>query len=166
MYLYSVDLWMKLCALGDREEKSERERERERKRERKEIKGIRRERKKNLEFLQGGCSAAATTVVFQTLEFPPGRRSHHAPQFALRYKLGDRLYPDYGVTRYRARFPNTVAHTMTTLTRDIVECGPLLHGDHACAWVIFIHDIYIYIYMYIYMYACVQNTPQGLAAVA
>lgn len=45
---------------------------------------------------------AATTVVFEALEFPPGCRSHHAHQFALRYKLGDRLYPDYGVTRYRA----------------------------------------------------------------
>lgn len=125
---------MKLCASRDREK--------ERKRK---IKGTRRERKKNLGFPRGGCcSAAATTVVFQTLEFPPGCRSHHAHQFALRYKLGDRLYPDYGVTRYRAVFECGGTHD--DADPPIVEHGYrglLFTVDRACAWVKFVRDAYV-----------------------
>lgn len=56
------------------------------------------------DFLRAvGCYAVAVAPLsFYLSSFHPGRRSsHHAHQFALRYKLRDRLYPDYGVTRYR-----------------------------------------------------------------
>jgi len=109
-----------------------RARERERKRE---IKGIRWEKKKNLRFPRGSCcSVAATTVVFQALVFLPGRRSHHAHQFALRYKLSDRLYPDYGVTRYRTVFECGGTHdTLTPHCRARVPRPSFLR--RLCVWV-------------------------------
>lgn len=80
-----------------------------------------------------------------------GRRSHHAHQFALRYKLGDRLYPDYGVTRYRARFPICAVAHMTTLT-PLLSSTALLLMDRACAWVKCTYVTRIYV--------CIKHTAR------
>lgn len=102
---------------------------------------------------------AATTVVFEALEFPPGRRSHHAHQFALRYKLGDRLYPDYGVTRYRAVSECGGTHDDVDPPASLSSTGtalvsrPSLFQSVARACVRGQN-----------VYVCRENTPQGLAA--
>ena len=160
MYLYSVDLWMKLCALGDREEKSEREREREKEREKRNKRdpaGKKEKSRISSRRLFRGCDyrCLSDSRVSTRTSFSP------RPSICLALQTWRSIIP-----RLRCNEISRAVSEYGGTYDDDADPGHCRvrpsssRGSCVCVGNIYTWHIYIYIYVYIYVRMCTKHTAR------